>query len=212
MNASLAQTAAFVRQLTHDLRNDLGGIELEAALLATVVPEGEASEIIARLRSEVHKVAAGLQRLAGRFAEPRPNRMPFPARKLVELLKRQFEMHKPRILWTEALGEESMEVDAMSLIGVFQELLTNAAKFGDGSPVSLVAAVEDGKVVFSLLEQKQAAVDPSEWGRRPFASARRESYGLGLWEADRVVKANGGAVARRFKDGSLATLLSFPTK
>jgi hypothetical protein len=47
----------------------------------------------------------------------------------------------------------------------------------------------------------------------PFSSSRRDHYGLGLWEARRLVEANNGRIAHEFKPGEnqhLLTTLSFP--
>src|SRR5712672_3481864 len=89
MNPSLPQVAAFIRQYTHDLRNDLTGIELEAVLLTSVFPDGEAAVIVSRLRAQMHKVVADLKELAAHFVEPKPVRTLLPARELFRIWKTQ---------------------------------------------------------------------------------------------------------------------------
>ena len=212
MSPSLPQIAAFVRQHSHDLRNDLTGIELEAVLLTSIFPEGEAAEIVRRLRAQIRKVAADLQALAAHFAEPKPARTLIAARELFRMWEKQSEPAGPNISWTESLGDTRVNVDAASLAGVFRELLTNAVKFGDGSPLAISAAADAGQAIFSLQEPKAKPVDPAAWGQIPFISTKRSSYGLGLWEADRIVQANGGSVARACQNGQLITTLSFPVE
>ena len=74
-----------------------------------------------------------------------------------------------------------------------------------------MANLSGDRVAFELREPKSAPVDPSAWGRTPFVSTRRGAYGLGLWEADRLVRANGGEVTREvLSDGKLVTKLTFP--
>ena len=74
-----------------------------------------------------------------------------------------------------------------------------------------MAHLSGDQVAFELREPKSAPVDPSAWGRAPFVSTRRGAYGLGLWEADRLVRANGGEVSREvLSDGKLVTKLTFP--
>ena len=65
---------------------------------------------------------------------------------------------------------------------------------------------------FTLSEPKRAPIDPAAWGRSPFVSTRPGRYGLGLWEADRMIAASGGKVHRRYDPSSneLVTELSFP--
>jgi len=211
MNPSLPQVAAFIRQYTHDLRNDLTGIELEAVLLTSVFPEGEGAVIVSRLRAQIRKVVTDLKDLSAHFVEPKPVRTPLAARELFRMWK-QTAPDGSQILWTESLGDTRVNVDATSLAGVFKELLANAVEFGDGAPLAVTAAADAGQAVFSLREPKAKPVDPDAWGCVPFVSTRRGSYGLGLWDADRVVQANGGSVGRVYEDGHLVTTLSFPTE
>jgi signal transduction histidine kinase len=210
MNPSLDQVAAFVRQHTHDLRNDLTGIELDAVLLTSVFPDGEGPEIVNRMRTQIRKMASGLQCLAANFTDSKLVRVPVAACELFRLLEIHTLPNGPEISWTNSLDNSRVNVDVNSVARVFKELLANAVKFGDGSPLAVNAAVGAGNVVFSLLESKAQAVVPEGWGRTPFASIKRGSYGLGLWKADRIVQANGGSASRTCRDGKLITTLSFP--
>ena len=212
MNPSLTQVAAFVRQHSHDLRNDLTAIELDAVLLASVFPSGEAAEIVDRLRTQIRKMAAGLQDLAAHFAETKTARISMPVHELFGVLKNQAMADGAELTWQESVGDSRVNVDANSLAKAFRELLANAVKFGDGSRLTVTAAVESEHAVFSLHEPKANPVNPDMWGSVPFAAVKRGSYGLGLWEANRIVAANGGAMARTYKDGNLITILTFPVE
>ncbi|MEQ1861500.1 MAG: hypothetical protein ABMA13_16385 [Chthoniobacteraceae bacterium] len=213
-DSSWSHLAQFIRQHTHDVRNDLNGLDLEAALLADLVPDGEGKESVGRMRAQIRRVAADLHALAAKFADPRPTLALYAAGELFLIWQDQLSAldPAPTVQWSDALGAEQVNVDAAALANVFRELLANAQVFGTGAPLRAAARVEDGQVVFELREPKDAAVETASWGRAPFASMRHGHYGLGLWEAQRVIAANGGAVERRFAPDAmeLSTRLRFP--
>ena len=211
---SWSHLAQFIRQHTHDVRNDLTSLDLEAALLADLSPDGEAAEGVARIRAQIRRLAMDLRTLAAKFADPQPTRELFAARDLYHIWQDQVTAldPAPTVQWSEALGAERGKVDAVALAQVFRELLENARAFGTGAPLLAAARADDGQIVFELREPKDAPVETASWGRAPFASMRHGHYGLGLWAAQRVIAANGGEVQRRFavETGELVTALAFP--
>ena len=211
---SLPQLAQFIRQHTHDLCNDLNGLDLEATLLAEFASGAEAGESVARIRLHIRKLAADLHRLAANFTEPKPTRALYAARELFLIWQDQPAALDPApvVQWSEALGTEQVNVDAAALADVFRELLANAQAFGTGAPLLATARVEDGQIVFELREPKDAPVETAGWGSAPFASMRHGHYGLGLWDAQRTITANGGEVRRRFAPDAMEfiTTLLFP--
>ena len=206
--------AKFIRQHTHDIRNDLNGLDLESALLADIVPPGEAVEGVARIRAQVRRIATDMRGLSARFAEPPAGDALYAARELFLIWQDQLTTLNPAptVNWSDASGAEQVKVDAGALASVFRELLANAQSFGTGGPMHAAARVEDQRIVFELREPKGAPVETEAWGRAPFASMRHGHYGLGLWEVQRVITANGGEVQRRFAADAmeLITSLRFP--
>lgn len=211
---SWSHLAQFIRQHTHDVRNDLNGLDLEAALLWELVPSGEAGESVARIRAQIRRVAADLRALAAKFADPQPARDLFAARELFLIWQDQLTAldPAPTVQWSEDLGGEQVNVDATALANVFRELLANAQAFGTGALLLAAARLEAGNVVFELREPKASPIETASWGRAPFASMRHGHYGLGLWEAQRTITANGGEVHRHFPVDAmeLVTSLIFP--
>ena len=61
----------FVRQLSHDLRNQLNATELQSALIAELTNDAELKSEIRRLRELVSQLGATLQSLSASVAEPR---------------------------------------------------------------------------------------------------------------------------------------------
>ena len=213
-DSSWSHLAQFIRQHTHDVRNHLNGLDLEAALLADLAPAGEAAEGVARMRAQIRRVAAEMRALAGKFADPQPTRALYAARELALIWQDQVATldPKPAVQWRATVGSEQVNVDAAALARVFLELLANAQAFGTGAPLLAAVRLGDGQIVFELREPKDALLETASWGRAPFATMRHGHYGLGLWEARRIVAGSGGEMQRRFVPDAmeLITTLRFP--
>src|SRR5438477_9865260 len=69
----------FIRQLSHDIRNNLNAVELQSAYLAELAEEGEIKNEIQRLREMVSQVGAGLQRLSAGLSQVRPTPISYKA-------------------------------------------------------------------------------------------------------------------------------------
>lgn len=211
---SLPLLAKFIRQHTHDVCNDLNGLDLEASLLAELAPGGEAGESVARIHGQIRRLAADLRGLSAKFVEPKPVRALYAARELFLIWQDQPAALDPApvVQWSDALGAEQVDVDAAALADVLRELLANAQAFGTGAPLLAASRGEDGKVAFELREPKDSPVETAGWGNAPFAAMRHGHYGLGLWEAQRTITASGGEVRRHFAKDTmeLITTLLFP--
>jgi hypothetical protein len=209
-----SRVAGFVRQHTHDLRNDLNGLDLEAALLSDLTNETEVRESVARLRGEIRRIATSLRALSSKFADPRPNPLRLPAAELFLIWQDQWRElpARPEVEWTGTLDREQVNADPVAVGAALRELLTNAQAFGTGSPLHAGARAEGGRVIFTLREPKAEAVDPAHWGRSPFISTQRSGYGLGLCNALAAIEASGGELVWRFDAPAmeLVTTISFP--
>ena len=212
-DVSWGRISGFIRQHTHDLRNELNGLDLEAALLADIVDDPEARESVTRMRSEIRKLAANLRSLSGKFAEVRPSRLRIPAREIFLIWQDQLSgVSGLDVEWKDELDGEDVEVDPSGVAQVLRELLVNAHAFTQGGKVRAISRSREG-VQFELREQKKEVVEPLRWGQAPFASTRRGAYGLGLCTALQTVEANGGTLRWSFdpQAGELVTTLTFPT-
>lgn len=207
--------AAFVRQLTHDVRNQLNGLELEAALMADSVPQPEILEGVTRIREQLHTTASHMKNLSAKFAEPSPTIARMPAHELFLIFKEQAESMEdlPPIEWSNTLKDELIEVDAGEMAAAAKEIFSNARDFGAGESCKFESHSNDGHVVYKLQQSKSAPVETKDWGYVPFMSTRRNSYGLGLWETRRLVEASHGSITHKYDPGAreLVTTLSFAT-
>jgi hypothetical protein len=209
-----SRIAGFIRQHTHDLRNELNGLDLEAALLADIVTDSEALEGVGRMRAEIRKVAADLRILSAKFAEPHPSLARLSAQDLFLIWQDQLADlgESPGVDWTSGLAEEYVNVDPSSVAAALREILANARSFGTGAKFRARASVSEGRVILELREPKVTSVDPARWGSTPFASTRRGGYGLGLCSVVRAIESSGGRISWAF-DGiaaELVTTISFP--
>jgi signal transduction histidine kinase len=206
--------AGFMRQLTHEVRNGLNSLDLEAALMQELATDDEAHACAARARQQVRRLADQLRSLSALFQKPQPATACMSAR---ELFLNSKEQHAgiscaSEVRWVEELGSEEIDVDESMMATVFRELLTNASAFTAGSkPVTLTARGGNGAVMFELREPKPDQLDPADWDRA-FFTGRRGHFGLGLWNVRRLVEANSGTITRRFleKESALVTTLRLP--
>ena len=208
-----AQVAAFVRQLTHDVRNGLNSIDLETTLLREFVTGEEGQATLERLHRQSRSIEARLRSLSAVFHPLHPVAAPIAARELLLIWREQHAAlsHAPETRWVDELGGEIVSVDVEMIAAVFRELLENAAAFSIGEPLTVIASAIGGEVIFELREPKREVLDTSSW-EQPFYSTRRGGYGLGLWTAKRLVEASGATMvqASLVANGGLATRIALP--
>lgn len=181
-----------MRRHTHDVRNGLNSLDLETELLLELAPEGEAADSAGRIRKQLRGLAQHLRGLAALFQDPLPTVVKTPARVLLKIWR---EKHAaltpaPEVQWVDELQEEEVNADVEMMATVFRELLTNAAVYSPGVPLTIIARAQSGEVTFELREPKPTVIDVSTWGQ-PFSTTRRDHYGLGLWTARRLMAASG---------------------
>src|SRR5258708_32001199 len=79
----------FIRQLSHDIRNNLNAVELQSAYLAELAEEAEMKNEIQRLREMISAVGTNLQRLTAGISQISPTAIPYPAADFIEDLKQK---------------------------------------------------------------------------------------------------------------------------
>ena len=95
-----SDTVRFVRQLSHDLRNDLNAIELQSAYIGELTQDQELTSEIKRLREVVSGMNSTLQLLSRAVGEVAPNLVTYPAGEFLTDMRTQIERNvskrKPR--------------------------------------------------------------------------------------------------------------------
>ncbi len=209
---SWPRLAAFMRQHTHDVRNGLNCLDLEAALLQEIVSDEEGRASVGRVRQQVRELAERLRTLSAFFQEPQPCRGPLAASELLLIWREQHESlpEPPAVEWLSDIGLEMVNVDAAMLAQALRELLLNARTFCERAPATASVRREGDHVVFELREPKSQPIDCESWSRSVFASTKRGGYGLGLCAVKRLVEANGGTFTQQGDKGALLTRVALP--
>src|SRR5262249_5874876 len=210
----------FVRQLSHDLRNDLNALELQSAYIAELTQDQELQTEIKRLREVTSAIYSTLQRLSRAVGELTPNMISYRAPEFwadmrVEI-ERKFSNKTDEINWEAQLQDVVLHVDPQLLQEVFTELFTNAFQHdrGDG-PLLASARIDNDRLLFTLHEPKLAFESVTQdWGREPFRNTSQRHYGLGLNRVRAIVEAHGGGVQAHYdpKASALISTLTLPVE
>jgi len=208
----------FLRQLSHDLRNQLNAVELQSAFLAELATDAEMKEEITRLRKMVSQCGAALQKLSGRINPPAGNPTPYGASDLVEDLRAKvqadFSKEGAAIQWENNVSGGSVNVDPQQLQEAVLEVVRNAFEHRQAdASLRFIARTEGDNLVMSLYEPKAEFTMATEnWGREPLRHVNRGHYGLGLNRARAIIEGQGGNLRARYdsKDSALVTTIALP--
>jgi len=213
-----SDTVRFVRQLSHDLRNDLNAIELQSAYIGELTQDQELTSEIKRLRVVVSGLNSTLQQLSRAVGEVAPSLVTYPAGEFLAdmrtQIERNFSKENHEITWDVQLQDGTLTIDPQLFQEVFVELFANAFQHDrDKGALVARARISDGRFVFSLHEPK--AVFPSDtqnWGREPFRNIKQRHYGLGLNRVRAIIEAHGGELQAQYdpKAGTLVSTMTLP--
>jgi signal transduction histidine kinase len=194
--------------VSHDLRNPLSVISIEAAHLLRHLPEigDTARESVERIRRSTTRMKALIEDLL-ELERLTANSFPLDVRRLEsrDLLEEAVTDARPlagakRIaLILELSDPPAIEADGHRLSQVLSNLLGNAIKFTpEGGTVTLAAQRRDGVLLVTIADtgpgiapDDLAHIFDRYW--RPKASAG-EGTGLGLYITRGIVEAHGGRV------------------
>ena len=200
---SLEGVSDFMRQLAHDLHNDLNALDLAATYISEIVEDVSAKEELATQRVTIHGMSKVLHRLSGRLQTPRPSKMSIPAAYLVgefrERLARKHPADMSALLWKAEVGESQVDVDFDMVCIALGELFDNARlNCKPGGAVSFCASVTGDRLRLGFSQPTDAPAETtSRLGKDPFVVVQRRSYGLGLFYAARVAEVHGGSLRTR---------------
>ena len=206
----------FVRQLSHDLRNDLNALELQSAYIAELTQDQQLTSEIKRLREVVSSLNSTLQLLSRVVGEVAPSLVAYPAGEFLTdmrtQIERNFSKENREITWDVQLQDRTLKIDPQLFQEVFVELFANAFQHHRGKGALVARAkISDGRFVFTLEEPKAVfSSDTQNWGREPLRNIRQRHYGLGLNRVRAIVEAHRGELRVRYEPAA-ATLISTVT-
>jgi K+-sensing histidine kinase KdpD len=211
-----SDTVRFVRQLSHDLRNDLNTIELQSTYIGELTQDQELTSEIKRLREVVSGLNSTLQLLSRAVGEVAPNLITYPASEFLAdmrtQIERNFSKENHEITWDVQLQNEMLKIDPQLFQEVFVELFANAFQHDRGKGALVARArVSNERLLFTLHEPKAVfSSETQNWGREPLRRIRQRHYGLGLNRIRAIIEAHGGELRAQY-DPKAATLVSTVT-
>lgn len=212
------RVATFVRQVTHDVRNNLNALDLQSAFLLEIIEDQEALQELRRMRQLIQDAAKSLQGLSANFWTPEPSFIEYNARIFVEdlrdRLQKVYPTQAPQVEWTVELGEEMIRIDIEMMFSVVSELLKNAFEHRQASGTIRMSAGTDSDGFYLDLHETKSVVppDPEKWGTEPFVSTRRGAYGLGLFRVRTLLAVHDGKISfsHSAEQCELVTRISLP--
>jgi K+-sensing histidine kinase KdpD len=218
LNVPWSDTVRFVRQLTHDLRNDLNAIELQSAYIGELMQDQELRTEIKRLREVVSGLNSTLERLSRAVGDVTPNLIPYRATEFLADMRteigRKFSNEGDEITWDVQLQDGMLNVDPQLLQEVFVELFANAFRHNrGGGPLLARAEISDNHFLFTLHEPKAVFDSVTQnWGREPLRNISQRHYGLGLNRVRAIIEAHGGELQAQYdpKASALMTTVRLP--
>jgi K+-sensing histidine kinase KdpD len=205
-NISVARLEAFLRQLSHDVRNDLNAMELLISYVEYEGSGGDAVNALKQLHDAVRYGAKRMLRVSKAVQEPDLNTILYPADVLHEDLRERLMLQHPelanRISWDGCAVTAVMLVDATLVLEAFTELLDNAAAFSSSAmPVRMSVDAFRGKVRWRIIQHaEESPLNIGQWGRIPLVSTRRSHYGLGLFRVRRILRAHSAVLAFEYDE------------
>jgi signal transduction histidine kinase len=207
----------FIRQLSHDLRNDLNAIELQSAYIGELTQDEALQNEIKRLRKVVSDMNSILQRLSRAVAEVTPNPIPYRAAEFFADMRTEIDGNFSRqteIQWDAQLQDGMLNVDPQLLREAFLELFDNAVRHERGTGRLLAKAEIANDGFFFILQEPKARSEmaTNDWAREPLRNISQRHYGLGLNRVRAIVEAHGGELHARYdpKTSALTTILRLP--
>ena len=211
-------TVRFVRQLSHDLRNDLNAIELQSAYIGELTQDQEMTSEIKRLREVVSEMNSTLQRLSRAVGEVAPNLIAYPVEEFLAdmrtQIERSFSEENHQITWDLQVQDGTLNIDPQLFQEVFVELFANAFQHGRAKGAVVArAGITDGRFFFTLHEPKvDFSSDTQNWGREPLRKIKQRHYGLGLNRIRAIIEAHGGELQAQYdpKTAALVSTVALP--
>lgn len=190
----------FMAIAAHELRTPISALLLQVEQLTRA--DLAASEGAARLRRTAGRIARLVETLLGatRVAARGASLSPEPL-DLAEVVRGVVERYAVPGLDLQVTAPASVpgRWDRIAVEQVLDNLVSNAAKFGEGRPVSVVLSAEEGWARL-VVEDRGIGIAAADLDRifgrfeRAVESRHFGGFGVGLWLARRNVEAHGGRI------------------
>ena len=203
----------FVRQLSHDLRNQLNAAELQAALITELTSDEELKSEARRLRELVSQLGVTLQGLSTLVAEPRPTLLLYTVQEFISDLQNKIGHEFPEkgstVKWDISSSAARLNIDPQLTEWAAVELFRNAFRHDTaGDELQVKASIADQWFTLCIREPKAGEIDPTQW-MQPLQKVSHGHYSLGLRRARNIIAAHGGELTTSFDPGSRTLITTF---
>lgn len=221
------QQKQFIRYASHELRTPLAVLmsQIDHALLRERSPE-EYRALLMSLQKEHDQLAQLISRLLfisrSEQLVPGDRRSSLSLYGLAEERIDKMEQQHPEVKFSLVFNQSPTDPDDYDMPGdevllqaAIDNMLSNAVKYGAGSPVTII--LDADKVHLSIeVRNGGPLIAPEEVDQlfTPFFRAsnkgRQPGSGLGLVLLQKVVRCHGGTIHYRIQDGQNAFFIQFP--
>jgi len=209
--ATLGQLAG---SIAHELRNPLGVVSNAVYFLRLIQPEAEprVQEYLEIIENEIHLAERIITSLLDYSRIRSPERQPYP---LDHLVHQTLERYPPAAGIALALDLPpelpQVNVDALQIVQVFGNLLTNACQSMPGGGRLAIAAYQTGQEVAISIADSGAGIKPEHFPRlfEPLFTTKAKGIGLGLALCKNLVEANQGRIEVHSEWGQGSTFTVF---
>jgi PAS domain S-box-containing protein len=211
--------------VSHDLKNPLGAILMNASLLFRRLPSEPEAAGMRKTLLGIQKAADRMKRLIEDLldiAKLEAGKLPIQKKPchLVPLLEHVIQGAEPSasaksIELKISIPDSAIEVDCdlERIDQVFANLIGNAIKYSPkGGVIEIRARLEEREVIFEVIDsgsgiapEDQSRVFEKFWGRHTFGT---KDSGLGLYISKAIIQAHGGRIWLESKPG-LGSKFSF---
>jgi two-component system, NtrC family, sensor histidine kinase HydH len=182
------------RTLSHEIKNPLSAIQIQAAILKRTLPEeaGESSRII---DEEVQRLRVLTERVGEFLKNPMGTPELFDAGEFVTELvgKLPWRVESSRIGDAAAV----VRVDRERFRSVVENIVRNAAESASAPPPITVTVAAQRSFVTIVVEDEGSGISPDDQNRifEPFFTTKDSGTGIGLSISRRFVEVAGGSIS-----------------
>jgi len=202
----LTDVSAFIRQLSHDLHNDLNALELRTTYIAELLEKVKIRDELTLQMETIHRISKTLHNISLQLQPPTPEIMKVTAVELIGGFQERISKSHPekcsRLIWLQEVGTSQVEIDYNMICGVLTELFENALHYcKQDEAVTFAATIK--KQALCLQFSEKSAGSPKEvnrLGHDPFVTVGHQSYGLGLFYAARVAQIHEGRLEAHYDE------------
>jgi len=191
----LALVGQMLAQITHEVRNPLNAMSLNAEMLGDELKSSEASDMLETITGEIRR----LEHITGRYLHLSRKRVPQMARTTPsDLIDRVIDVEKAAMtaagvsIHTQAEESQQVEIDVDAVERTLRNLLRNAVEAG-AKNIEIESAILRQNVHVSVSDDGPGmSADEAAQAFDPFFTTKARGTGLGLAIARQELEEIGG--------------------